>query len=160
MKLKSIVVFLALSLSPVLYFTYALDRWLGVLAFKWAYVGISAGIALLMAVLVFLYSKQRNASLVSAVVALALMLSLYVLPASSSRVLREIMLTIELGTQADNVEAIILDAYATTRYAPPIVTDRHKEIHVSLASQAPGDVTGAIFHLENGQVVGTTFVPD
>ena len=84
------------------------------------------------------------------------------------------MLKFPLGSDASDIETIVLQAYEGSAYAPPSISREQsnvlmepgqparqlERVHVSLLSQDPGNCTAIIFLVEDGLVVHRFFSAD
>ena len=144
----------------------------GVVAYSYRY--------LLFCILVSLVSVAqwyvvygKRAALVGLVV-FSLFAGQFFLPSPSERILRSAMLKIPLGSDASDIETIVLQAYEGSAYAPPSISREQsnvvmepgqsarqlERVHVSLLSQDPGNCTAITFLVEDGVVVHRFFSAD
>ena len=144
--------------AVLLYVVLGLDDWLGVLAFKYQYLGFCALVSGSVAVAWLLESKRL--SMVAGLTVLALLMSPYLVSKPSSRILREILIEVGVGSGSDEVERAVKAAYKDSGFVMPRVTTGDERILVSLLTQASGDCTAAIFYLQGGTVVGSEFSAD
>jgi len=142
----------------VLLIVHGLDDWLGILAYPLRYVAIASGLAGLVALPWFLHNN-RSGSLAGGL-ALLTLLTPYVTPAPSSRLLRSAMISVPFGATEVQVRASVAEAYARSDYELPLIQSEENKIHVSLSNQRPGDCTSVSFHTEAGRVVHKSFSCD
>ena len=153
-------------------FALIADQLYGVVAYTYRY--------LLFCILVSLVSVAqwygvygKRAALVGFVV-FSLFAGQFFLPSPSERILRSAMIKIPPGTDAGEIETIVLQAYEGSAYAPPSISREQSKVHmepdqparelesvhVSLSSQDPGNCTAIAFLVEDGVVVHRFFAPD
>lgn len=142
----------------LLYFVYALDDWLGILAYQYRYLGFSVFSS--SAVAASWLAKSKKSAVITGLVAFALLLSPFVVGEPSSRILRRVLIDVQTGMHGDEVEEMVRNAYGDSGYVMPEMKRDENRIHVSLLTQEPGDCTAAIFHLANGVVVRDEFSAD
>lgn len=152
------VVLTATTLSLLLLVAWGLDGWLGVLAFLPQYAAACALVAGVIGAAWMLRSRRSAVAVGS--VAFALLMSLYVVNEPSSRILRGVLLDVETGTPSEDVEGMVVRAYAGSGYALPLISVDDDRLHVSLMTQQPGDCTAAVFHIDRGVVVRSEFSAD
>ena len=158
MKLIKIAIFSGI-MALMVYLIYSFDLWLGFLAYKTYYLTFAVLFAVGI-VLLFRQANFRPFSIIAGVFVLGLLVSPYFFSNPSSRILRGVLIDVQPGTPAEEVAIIVQEAYENSGYEMPIITPESSRIHVSLRSQSPGDVTAAIFQIENGLVVSDSYSPD
>ncbi len=158
-KMKILATILTISfVLAVVFFVYALDDWVGILAYKYRYTGVTILIAASVGLAWRVVSKKT--AFIAALSVFALLMAPFVTETPSSRILREVMIKVRPGTAGSKVEAIVEQAYHNSGYAMPMITKRSDRIDVSLLTQGDGDCTAALFHIQDGVVVSSTFSPD
>ncbi len=143
-----------------MWFVYALDDWLGILAFQFQYIALSLFVAVVAALIANWLVKSNGFSALVGVFIIVVALSPYFTSIPSSRILRSVVIDVQNGTPADEVEQKVKTAYADSGYVMPEIARSDTHIYVSLATQEVDDATVAVFNLENGVVVDDGFAPD
>lgn len=144
----------------LLYVIYVLDNWLGVLAFKVAYVSFSVLFTIVVILLIARGSGNKRLAVAIGLVTLTLLLSPYLISTPSERILRGVLIDVQPGMTSNEVETIIREAYQNSGYEMPHITREENLIHVSLFPQESGNATGATFHLSDDIVVKGAFARD
>ena len=141
---------------------YLFDQWIGIVAHSFYYLFYCSIVAMLFALIWSIVTTKKT--WLAGLVALAVLVSPMMFPASSARLLRAAMLKLPPGTDADAIEGVVEDTYENSRYVlPKIYRDRaggKERVHVSLLSQKAGDCTALIFILEDGVVARRIYSPD
>lgn len=151
---------LGLCVGVMLLVIYALDDWLGLLAYKTHYLAFCGLFSLAVFAIVRLAARRQAVPVAAGLIALALLITPYLIGTPSSRILRAVLIDVQPGMVDEYVEALVVSAYQDSGYAMPIITRETDRMLVSLQSQRVGDVTSAIFLLDNGVVVSDSFSPD
>lgn len=145
-------------MAILLYMVCGLDDWLGILAFKYQYLAFCVLVAGTVATAWL--AKSRRSSLAVGLSAFTLLVSPYFMSEPSSRILRGLLIDVQVGTHGDEVEEMVRNAYSESGYVMPRIKRSDSRILVSLLTQEHGDCTAAIFHLANGVVVNAEFCAD
>ncbi len=153
-----LVAVLTVLLATLAFFTYAFDQWAGIVAYSYRYLLFCAIIGLQYFVVWFI-SIKRHAILVGLVV-FSILAGNFLLPAPSERILRSIFLKIPLDSSSDAIERIVKEEYESSDYIFPQISEEDNRVHISLASQEPGNCTAIIFRTRDGVVVGREFSVD
>lgn len=145
-------------LAILAYLVHLFDAWLGILAFKYPYLGVCVLVAFMVAAAWL--AMSRKASVAAGLTALALLLSPYFLGRPSARILRGVLVRVQGGMNADEVVRMVRNAYSDSDHVMPRITRDDRRIHVSLLTQDRRDCTAAVFYLSNGVVVNDEFCRD
>lgn len=137
---------------------FALDDWVGLLAFKLQYGTFCLVTASVIAGL-WLPHSRRSASC-ACLATLLLLMSPYLYDTPSSRILRKLLIDVKPGTPGDDIENRVRLAYQGSGYVLPQITRDPDRVYVSLLSQSPGNCTAAIFYLAEGVVIRDEFSAD
>ena len=156
--LKILMAILTTGLVAVLLFlSYCLDDWLGLLAFRSQYLALCLIVSGTLAS--FWMTTSRKLSAIVGLSIFLLLLLPYALQTPSSRILRNILNEVVIGASEDDVVSVVETAYRDSGYVPGIKRSANR-IYVSLSTVASGDCTAAVFYLKNGQVVRSEFYED
>ena len=148
----------AMLLAIIAYFAYALDQWLGIVAFTCPYSIFCVIAALLFWAIWFSILKKR--ALVVGLAVFTVLAANFLLPPPSERLLRSVLLGIPPGTAVGSIEKIVEEEYEGSGYVLPAITREDARVHVSLLSQQSGNCTALIFTAENGVVISGEFSAD
>ena len=140
------------------YLAWALDDWQGMLAYMPQYLTVSLVVAGLVGAAWL--ARSRVAALTAGAATLAVLLWPYSGEQPSSRILRRLLLDVEVGTPAEQVPELIAAAYESSRFITPSVEESPARVSVFLGNQRRGDATSATFYVEDGVVVGSSFSAD
>lgn len=169
---KLFVILYILIVAVFACFALIADQLYGVFAYTYRYLLFCILVALVSVAQWYgVYGKR--AALVGFVV-FSLFAGQFFLPPPSERILRSAMLKFPLGSDASDIETIVLQAYEGSAYAPPSISREQsnvlmepgqparqlERVHVSLLSQDPGNCTAIIFLVEDGLVVHRFFSAD
>ena len=145
-------------LAVLAYFAYALDQWLGIVAFTYPYLIFCMIAALLFWAAWFPILKKR--AIVVGLAVFAVLAANFLLPPPSERLLRSVLLKIPPGTKVDSIEKFAKGEYDGSGYILPSIAREDSRVHVSLLSQQSGNCTALIFTAENGVVISGEFSAD
>ena len=143
----------------IAYFSYTLDQYIGMGAYKLHYLIFIFFVAVFMAIIWRKKMKVYSVTL-GLLVFIILYFSVYA-HNPSERILRSIQLKLKPGSEASSIDEVVKKTYDNTGYELPGIEKEKNRIHVSLLSQKPGNnCTALTFHIKDGIIIDSSFSPD
>lgn len=140
------------------YATYALDSWMGLLAYFWEYCLLAFIISCLYVISWKPQLKKYSYATGVLVFSLLLLIPFYSKP--SERILRSVLLKVNNGHTVQDIQNIVKHEYEESPYVMPQMFIGKTKVSISLMSQEPGNCTSVMFKLKDGKVIESCFWAD
>lgn len=145
-------------LAILCYLAYALDQWLGIVAYTFPYLIFCTVSGLAISIIWLPISKTYSVPI--GLIPFAILASNFLLGPPSERLLRSALLKLPSGTHAQLIESIVKKEYENSDYTLPFIKKDESRVHVSLSSQQAGNATALIFRIKDGIIINRKYSRD